>query len=208
MKDKLWYPVVFMFVITAVFSSVLIGFSRATRERVEANERLAFEKAVVSVLPIELPADAGNLEIHRAFVEQVQEPAAATGGAYVLRRDGEIAAYALPFEGQGFWAPIKGILGLKEDRRTITGFAIYEQKETPGLGAEINEPKFKNQFPGKRLAEGPAAVGIVPRSAAPGESEVYAVTGATQTSTRLEKLLNESIAAWRERLSSTSTSEK
>ncbi|MBN2212338.1 MAG: FMN-binding protein, partial [Sedimentisphaerales bacterium] len=200
MKDAPWYPVVYMFVITAVFSSVLIGFSRATREHVEANQRLAFEKAVVSVLPINLPANAGNLAIHQAFVSQVETPTNDTGGAYVLRRDGGIVAYALPFEGQGFWAPIKGILGLKDDRRTITGFAIYEQKETPGLGAEINQPKFKNQFPGKKLAKGEPALGIVSPAATPDENEVYAVTGATQTSTRLEKLLNENIAAWRARL--------
>ena len=42
MKDKPYYPIVYMFVITAFFSSILIGLAQLTRHRVEANEQLGF----------------------------------------------------------------------------------------------------------------------------------------------------------------------
>lgn len=200
MRDKPWFAVVYMFVITAFFSSVLIGFARTTRHRVDANERLAFETAVLAVLPIELSADASNLELHEAFVGQVTPPNADSGGAYLLIKNDEIAGFALPVAGQGFWAPIAGVIGIKPDRRTITGIAFYEQKETPGLGAEIIQPAFCDQFIGKRIATTGLPIAIRPLGSQLGENEVQAVTGATQTCSRLEILINAGISRWREAL--------
>ena len=85
MKDKPYYAIVFMFLITVFFSSILIGFSRFTRPLVLANERLAFEKAVLAVLPVNLPDNPSNLQMHQAFVEQVTEPDALTGAGSFRR---------------------------------------------------------------------------------------------------------------------------
>ena len=51
MRQKKWFPIGYMFVATAFFSTIIIGFAEATRARVEANEKLAFEQAVLTVLP-------------------------------------------------------------------------------------------------------------------------------------------------------------
>jgi Na+-transporting NADH:ubiquinone oxidoreductase subunit C len=85
---------------------------------------------------------------------------------------------------------------LKDDRRTITGIAFYEQNETPGLGAQITTITFTSQFRDKILAQGDKPLNIRPPGAPLGESDVHAVTGATQTSTRLEKILNDSLTQW------------
>jgi Na+-transporting NADH:ubiquinone oxidoreductase subunit C len=200
MVEKWWFPVAYMFVVTAFFSSIVIGFARLTDERVEANRDLAFEKAVLTVLPGLLEDRESRLEIHRKFVERVGPPDKQLGGACVLKESGQIVAYALPIEGQGFWAPIKGIIGLKADRRTITGIAFYEQNETPGLGAQITTASFTSQFLDKALSPGDRPLNIRPPGAPLGESDVNAVTGATQTSTRLEKILNDSLTEWRSKL--------
>jgi Na+-transporting NADH:ubiquinone oxidoreductase subunit C len=186
----------YMFVVTAAFSSVVIGFSTLTRERVQANERLAFERAVVEALPGLYEPGLGSTEIHRRFVEQVSEPDASSGDAYTLRKEGQVAAYALPFEGQGFWAPIRGIIGIAADRRTVTGIAFYEQAETPGLGAEIVRPAFRNQFKDKVLAREEKPINMRRPGAELGENDVYAVTGATQTSVRLEAIVNRAVRQW------------
>ena len=47
MKDRPFFAVIYMFAVTAFFSAVLIGFARLTRDRVDANQQLAFEKAVL-----------------------------------------------------------------------------------------------------------------------------------------------------------------
>ena len=196
MREKWWFPITYMFVVTAFFSSIVIGFARFTGERVEANKDLAFERAVLAVLPGLLEAGDSRLQIHSKFVERVGQPDEQIGGACILTEAGHTVAYALPVSGQGFWAPIKGVIGIKADRRTITGIAFYEQNETPGLGAQITTSAFTSQFQGKVLSSGDKPLNIRPPGAPLGASDVEAVTGATQTSTRLEKILNDALTQW------------
>ncbi|AQQ69936.1 Na(+)-translocating NADH-quinone reductase subunit C [Limihaloglobus sulfuriphilus] len=200
--DKKWFPVLYMFVITALCSSVLIGFTRVTSERVDANQLLAFEKAVLEVLPgvYEQGQNASGVDVHKMFTEKVTEPDESSAGAYTLREDGKIAAYALPVSGQGFWAPIDAIIGIAADAETITGIAIYEQNETPGLGAEITKPQFKSQFDGKVLLEGDKPLSIKRPGSELDDSSVHAVTGATQTSVRFEKIINDGVKKWRQEM--------
>jgi Na+-transporting NADH:ubiquinone oxidoreductase subunit C len=203
MRDKTWYPVLYMFVATAFFISILIGLSTSTRDRVEANERLSVEKAVLEALPIDLPTEASSLELHQMFVDRVSGPSAAAGGAYLLKEDGQIVAYAVPLEGKGYWDTIKGFIGIASDGSTVTGISFFEQKETPGLGAEIAQRPFRSQFVGKRIAKGDRPLGFLPVGSALGESEVHTITGATQTSTRVERIINEDVVSWRASLRST-----
>jgi Na+-transporting NADH:ubiquinone oxidoreductase subunit C len=186
-----------MFVLTAFFSAIIIGFAQVTRARVEANEKLAFERAVVSVLPELGDTALTSAEVHQRFTEQVGEPDASSGGAYTFKKDGQVVAYVLPISGQGFWAPILGVVGIDADKETVTGIAFYQQNETPGLGAEITKPAFRDQFEGKKLANGDKPINMKRPGAELGASDVHAVTGATQTSTRLERIINNDLAAWR-----------
>lgn len=199
MKQGRLYPTGYMFIVTAVLSTVLIGLTEVTRERVEANAETAFQQAVLRVLPGLYEERMSGLQVYRRFTEKVTPPSEESGGAWVHIENGRVLAYAVPVGGQGFWAPIKGMIGVAADRETVTGIAFYEQNETPGLGAEIETPAWRGQFRGKRLADDPALV--MRRPGEPlGEHDVHAVTGATQTSVRLAGLINEGIAAWRREL--------
>jgi Na+-transporting NADH:ubiquinone oxidoreductase subunit C len=200
MREKWWFPVVYMFVVTAFFSSIVIGFSQFTSARVQANQYLAFEKAVLMVLPGLMNRKESRLQRHRKYVERVNQPDEHSAGAYTLKEAGKIAAYALPISGQGFWAPIKGVIGIKADRQTITGIAFYEQNETPGLGAQITTSAFTSQFKGKVISSGDKPLNVRRPTDALGTSDVHAVTGATQTSIRLEKILNDALKKWRAEL--------
>lgn len=201
MKEKRWFAVVYMFLVTVFFSSIVIGLSRFTAERVKANERLNFEKAVLAVLPGLYDEELAALQLHRRFIEQVIPPMHAFGGVYTLKKGTRVVAYALPLSGKGFWAPIKGVIGIDADLKTITGISFYEQNETPGLGAQITTVEFQDQFKDKQLS----SVGKALRLKRPGEplgaSDVHAVTGATQTSIRLEKIINTGVENWRAALS-------
>lgn len=198
MKEKPWYPAFYMLVTTAFVSSIIIGLTIGTRAQVERNAAMALEVAVLRALPGLYTDGAGGAALHRIFREKVTPPSEETGGAWTVRENGAVAAYAVPVSGQGFWAPIKGILGLAGDGRTVTGIAFYEQSETPGLGAEIETPSWRAQFRNKVLADGPKALRMKRPGEPAGESEVHAVTGATQTSVRTEKLINDSLAQWRQ----------
>jgi len=195
-RKRAWFPVLYMFCVTALFSSIVIGFTRLTSERVDANQMLAFEKAVLSVLPGLYEEKLSRMEMHNRFVESVGEPDASSGEAYTLKEGGKIIAYALPISGRGFWAPIKGVIGIKADGRTITGIAFYEQNETPGLGAEITRDSFRNQFREKVISDSGEPINIRRGGTTLGNSDVHAVTGASQTSSRVEKIINTALKKW------------
>ncbi len=57
----------------------------------------------------------------------------------------------IPVQGRGLWGPIYGNIALKTDRNTIGGARFFHDKETPGLGAEIDQHWFSDQFKGKQI---------------------------------------------------------
>ncbi len=199
-RDKAWFPVLYMFVLTLVLSAIIILFGTMTRQRVQNNELIAFERAVLLSLGVKEQGTASPSDIHRAYVELIRPPDASSAGAYRLTRGDSTVAYALPLSGPGFWAPIKGVIGIRADRMTVTGIAFYEQNETPGLGAEIAKREFTEQFAGKTLSSGDIPLDIAPLTASLDDHSVHAVTGATQTSDRLATLMNEALRAWREQM--------
>lgn len=196
MKDKPFYPVLYMFVITAFFSSIVIGVARFTQDRVDANRQIAFEKAVLQASDRFL--DKSPALIHETFLQIIQQVEGESGAYNVLDKDRRVTGYVIPIEGKGFWAPIKGVIGVDRDKRTITGISFYQQNETPGLGGRIMEDEFRQQFVGKQLGTKDKAIEILPSSAELDDGQVHAITGATQTCSRLEKLINDSVDQWRQ----------
>ena len=53
---------------------------------------------------------------------------------------------------EGYSGNIEIMVGV-EPAGTVTGVEILSQAETPGLGARITEPAFKDQFAGKSLRQ-------------------------------------------------------
>ncbi len=200
MKTNRWFSVFYMFVVTAFFSAIIISLSIATREKVKANETLALEKAILQVLPDLYEEGMSGAQIHQQFMDKVDQPSAATGNAWVMKKNRGYQAYAVPLAGKGFWDSIKGVIGVAEDRKTVTGIAFYEQTETPGLGAEIAKASWREQFNGKKLADGEKVLTMKRPGQPAGEHDVNAVTGATQTSVRLATIINDSVKQWRQKL--------
>jgi Na+-transporting NADH:ubiquinone oxidoreductase subunit C len=69
---------------------------------------------------------------------------------YIARVDGK-KFYIFPMLGRGLWGPVYGNLALEEDLNTVGGSMFGHDKETPGLGAEIELPQFEEQFVGKKI---------------------------------------------------------
>ena len=192
MKEKPWFAVVYIFCLTAVLSFIVIGFAEITKERVEANKRLALERAVLEVFA--LAEDKSAAQLHQTFLDRTRS--VDDGEYYTLMENDTIIAFAVRVEGSGFWAPIKGVVGVSADRKSITGISFYEQNETPGLGGEIANLPFRRRFEGLLIASEGDPIGIKPFGADLAENEVHAISGATQTCIRLEAIINEDMSKW------------
>ena len=74
------------------------------------------------------------------------------GKFYLLRNeDNSINKVILPVRGYGLWGTLFGYISIENDFNTVAGLEFYEHKETPGLGAEVDNPKWKSLWPGKQL---------------------------------------------------------
>jgi RnfABCDGE-type electron transport complex G subunit len=91
---------------------------------------------------------------------------------------------AISLTGPGFQGPFTVLVALEGE--IISGFKVLNQVETPGLGARITEPSFQKSFIGKKFSGGITMV----KTGNAGPSEFDAITGATETSKALQKILN------------------
>jgi Na+-transporting NADH:ubiquinone oxidoreductase subunit C len=109
-------------------------------------------------------------------------------------QDGELKALILPIEGYGLWGTLYGYIALAPDARTIVGITFYSHKETPGLGGEVDNPRWKARWPG-RLAfddRGKPVIAVKKGLAGSVEKDPYNVdglSGATITSRGVTSLL-------------------
>lgn len=70
---------------------------------------------------------------------------------YLVLESGQLQQLILPVHGKGLWSTMYGFISLDDDLTTVRGFSFYEHGETPGLGGEIDNPNWKQQWQGKRI---------------------------------------------------------
>jgi Na+-transporting NADH:ubiquinone oxidoreductase subunit C len=108
---------------------------------------------------------------------------------------GELSQLILPVEGMGLWSTLYGFIALDRDLTTVLGITFYEHKETPGLGGEVDNPKWKALWPGRKIfgEEGEARLEVIKGMAGPPSEDPYRVdglSGATMTSRGVTNLVH------------------
>lgn len=109
--------------------------------------------------------------------------------AYKYLKDGSLEMLVLPIKGKGLWSTLYGFLALDKDLRTVRGLGFYAHGETPGLGGEIDNPKWKAIWKGKKAFDEnfddvkiTVVKGAVDSSDPKSEYKVDGLSGATITS--------------------------
>ena len=110
------------------------------------------------------------------------------GKIFILRNDDySINKLILPIRGYGLWGTLYGYISIENDFNTIAGIEFYDHKETPGLGAEVDNPKWKNLWPGKEIYQnGEVSLSVikgkVDNNDKGAQYEIDGLSGATITS--------------------------
>lgn len=112
----------------------------------------------------------------------------------------------LPVNGFGLWDAIYGYIGIAKNGYRILGISWYDQKETPGLGAEIQNPKWQAQFNGKTLFHGKKmetfGLDFIPKEMLkmlPPQKKEYnidAISGATITTQGVQNAIKTSLSPY------------
>jgi len=184
MKSGYIYTIVFMFIVSAVFTFFLAGANEFLLPKIQENERLAERKSLLYVFNIDQNGTAD--EVFARFDANIK-PATSGGIDLYTQVDaaGNVLGYAVPFSGAGLWGTIRGYLGVSADLQSVLGIVFTSQNETPGLGGRIEEPAYREQYRNLAIVAGqPLAYGEA------GGGKLDAITGATQTSNAVLKILN------------------
>lgn len=114
---------------------------------------------------------------------------------YELRdTDDRVQLVILPISGMGLWSTLYGFVALDSDLSTIQGLTYYEHGETPGLGGEVDNPRWQALWPGRQAFDPDDAVRIEVIRGRAGDPEtdphrVDGLAGATMTSRGVTNML-------------------
>ena len=100
-----------------------------------------------------------------------------------------LIGYGFVASGQGYQGKIKILVVTDKSLEYLKGIEVVESLETPGLGAEIQEDPFKDQFKNLNIKEELTCIkGEIKRN-----GQIKAITGATVSSRAVVNTLNKRI---------------
>jgi Na+-transporting NADH:ubiquinone oxidoreductase subunit C len=108
--------------------------------------------------------------------------------------DGNLELLVLPVEGKGLWSTLYGFVALRADFDTIHGLTFYKHGETPGLGGEVDNPRWRAKWADRKVFDEnfDPAIRVIKGPAGPPEEapfEVDGLSGATITSNGVTYLM-------------------
>jgi Na+-transporting NADH:ubiquinone oxidoreductase subunit C len=113
---------------------------------------------------------------------------------YIVENAGGLEKVILPIKGYGLWSTLYGFIALESDLQTVAGIGFYEHTETPGLGGEVDNPKWKASWIGKSAYKDDALVlqvikGKVDSARDGADSQIDGLAGATLTTKGVDNLV-------------------
>ncbi len=118
---------------------------------------------------------------------------------YICTIDGS-KKYIIPVRGKGLWGPIWGYISLNDDKKTIFGATFSHKSETPGLGAEIANAPFQEQFSGKTIFDNNGKFTSVlvekGKNTSNDPHAVDAISGGTITSKGVQAMLQDCLSGY------------
>jgi Na+-transporting NADH:ubiquinone oxidoreductase subunit C len=121
---------------------------------------------------------------------------------FVGEKDGK-EVYIVPVRGKGLWDAIWGYVALDKDM-VVQGVYFDHKGETPGLGAEIKQRYFMDDFTGEKFLDGDVFKGIKvakgnndPKNTIKDDHEVDALAGATITGDGVSAMLQKDVRMYK-----------
>lgn len=190
-KKSMIYPTIFMLVLAFVLTFALAALNEFTKPVVAFNAQVEQQAKILYVFDIETPDNEAET-ISKVFEENVTQEDYWEGmPLYKHEENGQVIAYAVPFNGPGLWGGIEGYVGVDAALEKIIGLDFIQQDETPGLGGRIEEAPYKEQYRDVDISTASQGNYVVNRPAPAGN--IDAISGATQTSNFVVNMINEDL---------------
>ncbi len=217
------YTFIFAIIMVVVVAGLLAFTSMSLKDRQQSNVRNEKMQSILSSIGVDVERDAAEASFEKYITKQLaltdngtvdenvdafkinlkneikKNPAEQRYPMYLAEKDGK-QIFIVPLQGKGLWDDIWGYLALDADKNTIIGASFDHKGETPGLGAEIRQSWFEDQFIGKTILKEPGdfsetnfmSVKTIKGGAKPDDAHgVDAISGGTITSDKLSKMISE-----------------
>lgn len=140
---------------------------------------------------------AFDIDIKQQFKDKTRPVADREYPLYVASIDGS-TKYVIPVVGSGLWGPIWGYIAIDEDKSSIYGATFDHKSETPGLGAEIKQPFFFEQYESEVISiDGNyKKIAIVKDGSGSDAHKVDGITGGTITSKGVEEMVDRTLQVY------------
>ena len=198
-KESPGYILFFITAVSLFFGLIISVVNYATVDILKKNEAMHKNRVIARAFMLETEGTS-PLSYEKAVSEKIEEhKAALPAGERIYYKNRDNGDIGIIFSGTGFWDRITGIIVLSGDLETVRNIQFLEQKETPGLGARIEEKGFTESFKGITVKWGnsPEKRIIIGSGDNAAENRVDAITGATQTSVSLMNMLNMELDSFR-----------
>ena len=155
---------------------------------VEGGDAVRFDIAKMSRDPKQSDPVPGDLDVAKVHRRPRDMP------VFLVRGETGIETVILPVHGYGLWSTMYAYVALDGRGERVKGVTFYSHAETPGLGAEVENPRWRGSWVGKRLVDDAGQVRFDIAKGAPADADaeyhVDALSGATLTSNGVENMVH------------------
>lgn len=214
------YIFIYSAIMVIIVASLLAFAAEALRPAQEKNVRLERMQNILSSVGVSVDREQaegiykkyiteevvldnkGEIKGNNAFtvdlaVELKKKPEEQQFPLFICKKDDGSINYIIPVRGNGLWGPIWGFIAVGADGNTIVGSSFGHKGETPGLGAEISEKTFQEQFVNKKIFDQNGnyqSVKVIKGGATEGDLHgVDAISGGTITSNGVSEMLQRTL---------------
>lgn len=174
-------------------------------DKVEAEfSKFITEQLVISGDQITQNDEAYLIDLKRQ-IAAIKKGDAAELPLFIGEKEGN-KYYIIPMYGKGLWDAIWGFIALDE-KMVVQGVYFDHKSETPGLGANIKQRYFMDDFAGESILSNNQFKGIAvakgnndPTNAIKDDNEVDALAGATITGNGVSAMIKESVNLYKDYL--------
>ena len=173
-----------------ILSTIGINISRKEASE-QFSQYVKQELALNADGTINEEVDAFKIELMKETKKSKEEQAFPL---YIAEKEGK-TFYVIPLFGAGLWKEIWGYVALDSDKNTIIGASFDHAGETAGLGAEINQSWYEDQYIGKTILDENnnfvSVKAVKAGATADPKHSVDAISGGTITSDGVSLMLEE-----------------
>lgn len=224
------YTIIFAVVMVLVVGSVLAYTASSLKPTIDLNEKFEKQQNILYAMGVNenvegsavfIPADS----VQGVFNKYIKEQLIIQGGkvkrdssAYLVNLKRELKKdknerklplfigqkdnqnyFIIPLYGKGLWDAIWGYISLNKDF-VVQGVYFDHKGETPGLGANIKQRYFMDDFTGEEIMHGTEYSGITvakgnndPLNKRKDDGKVDALAGATITGNGVTAMINSTV---------------